>query len=130
VTEQRRHSEHAEEVLGHLSYEDHFGAVAHHQRASHAVPCRHSLERLSAPTPIVHIARRAARARNALRRVRIPQSHELLWLRVRQRAQEDALNQAEDGGSAADAQRQSENRHQGEPRLLAQDPRAISEIGP
>ena len=58
----------------------------------------------------------------------LPDRHELLGIFVRQRAQQNGVNDAEDRAVRANAECESENRNRGEGRIFRQHPQAVTHI--
>ena len=61
-------------------------------------------------------------------RVRVPDHHETLWIRIRQRPKDDAVEDAEDGRARADAEPERQHRRHGKPGTSDQHPHAKPEI--
>jgi hypothetical protein len=85
-------------------------------------------EHLIALAPVA--VQRAAdlRPRQAHRRRPVPERGQPLGLAEGQRPQRDAVDDAEDGGGGADAERDREDRRGGEAGLLAQHARAVAQV--
>ena len=71
-----------------------------------------------------------AAARPAPAQVLNLNGHHALGVRVRERVQQDVLDDAENGGCRADAQRQRQHRQRGEAGLVAQAAEAVAEVLP
>jgi len=94
------------------------------------------------PKSVIGQAVEPAGASVDVEKVRLGQSHrgaaradlaeldDAVGIRVRQRAQEHAVDDAEHRRAGADAERQREDGGRGEPGPLAQDARAVPEVGP
>ena len=78
--------------------------------------------------PVQIVRNRHARLRQAHQRVAVPDEHEAVGGRVRQRAQQHLIQQAEDGGIGANPERQRQDGDEREDRLLAQRAQRVSDV--
>ena len=61
-------------------------------------------------------------------RIHVPDEDQPFGVRIRERAQQHLVEQAENGGVCADAQRQRQDGDEGEQRLLAQGPERVADV--
>src|SRR5580704_3600568 len=91
--------------------------------------CRHSLELACAELPIFEI--RIGRPNHLLEmQIVLPDDNETIRVGIRERRQENALDNTEHGGVGAYAEGESEHRHGGEAGGFTQQPQPIAQISP
>jgi hypothetical protein len=59
---------------------------------------------------------------------RFPESDDLFWVAERKRLQKNSMNDGEDGSDCADAQSQGQDRHNGEPGILAHGAEGVKQV--
>ncbi len=87
----------------------------------------HLREALVLPLPVGVIARRQTRFGN-LRQIAVCDLHQTFGLRVGKRTEQQILHHAEDRRICANAQRQSQHRHNREPGILRQRANAVADV--
>ena len=115
AAERGRGAEQREEIGGHLFAQDLHGFPGSREGAGHAGVAREALERLGEPV-VFEVGRRDAKARRrrAARRRHLRQLHEPIGVRVGQRPEQHAIDNAEHGSVGADAERDRQDGHRGE----------------
>ena len=128
ATLRRRDAQRGEQVVG-----DRGAAHAHRTLAGHQVelaggerPDRG--ERLGQLAELEELGRRDPELVEAHRREPAGQEHQLLWPRVGQGPEQHAVDDREDRGVGADAERQGEHRDEGEPGRAEQAAGGVAEI--
>src|SRR5262249_40202918 len=126
ATGERRDAQHAEEIIRRREY-------ARAQRLTAARYRLHSTRvlgnGLEAAVALAHItAVWVGEVHRAALLAHLAQLHDALALRVRQRAQQHGVHDAEDGRAGPDAQRQRNDRNQGEAWLTQQHSRAVAQV--
>ena len=89
---------------------------------------RRVLDRRRLRLAVQIVGDRHARLREPNQRIRVPHEDQPLRVRVRQRPEQNLVQEAENGGIGANSQRQRHHRHQGEDRLLAQRADGIAKV--
>ena len=92
----------------------------------HAGVLRHRLEGVILVAEIDEV--RIGEAGIAAAMVHFPDCHQAIWLRIRQRPQQHAVHDAEDGGRRADAQRQRQDHGGAESEALPQPASRVSQV--
>ena len=135
--ERRLNAQGAEHVDRHPQTAQPFGLGAfriqdagreHGRAILHARVERDVLERPVARLPVHQVGGRRRRARPVAQRVRLPDLHEPVRLVQRQRLEQDAVDDGEDGGVGADAERQREGGDQGERFLCREHSPCVPEV--
>jgi hypothetical protein len=80
--------------------------------------------------PFSQVRRRDALLLDIPARMALPEHDQTIRLRVRQRAQQHAIDYCKDRGIRADRERERERGHGGEARMLAEHPGAIAQVLP
>jgi len=93
-----------------------------------AVHGRHSLEGPVLRAPVDEVGSGGGKPGKPLRGVDRDDHHQAIGIGEGERAQEDGVDDAEDGGVGTDAQRQRQHRHRGEAGTLDQRPQPIAQI--
>jgi hypothetical protein len=75
-----------------------------------------------------HLGKRERRILNPGGDLRLPQVHNAVGFGIRERAQEHAVDDAENRRVGADADRQREDRHRGEAGMTAQRAQAVADV--
>ena len=89
---------------------------------------RRVLDRRRLRLAVQIVGDRHARLREPNQRIRVPHEDQPLRVRVRQRPEQNLVQEAENGGIGANSQRQRHHGHQGEDRLLAQRADGIAKV--
>ena len=89
---------------------------------------RRVLDRGRLALAIEIVRNRDARLRQPHQRIAVPDEDETIGGGVRQRPQQNLIQQAENGGVGADAQRQRQHGDEGEDGLLAQRPQRVPDV--
>ena len=127
----RRDAERAEEVCRDARALNPFGACQPCQVVRGA-RCGHvERERVEDAAALLHVNEVRVGDADLLHaelRERVPHSHDAFRLRVRQRAEHDRVEGAEDDRVRADAEREREQRYRRERRTLPQKPRRVPQV--
>jgi hypothetical protein len=131
--ERRPCSQDREEVGRHLRRGHGFGLAAAGQVQARVLDERHLLEDVVLTLPVEIVGGRngeGSHPREGCRGRRMPDPHEPRGIGIRQRLEQDRVDDAEDGGVGADAESQDGNRGQGKSRALHEEPRSVPQILP
>ena len=126
--EGRAHSQQVEVGLGDELRGDALGLIDAGERHGAGIECGHGFEgaALGAPIEVIGIGCAAALDFGALHVA--PEFHQARRFGIGQRAQNDGIDHAEDGGVGADAEGQRERGDDGEAGTLAQGARGVAQI--
>jgi hypothetical protein len=89
---------------------------------------RRVLDRRRLSLAIEVVGNRHARLRQAHQRVPVPDEHEPFGLGIRQRLEQQLVEEAENGGVRADAERERQHRDEREDRVLAEAPERVTDV--
>jgi hypothetical protein len=89
-----------------------------------------AIERFALLAQVGEVAKRKLRERDAVLRGLLAEGHHAIRLRERQRLEQHRVDDAEDGGVGADAERQGKNRDRAIGGLLPQHARAVGHVSP
>ena len=120
-----RHAEGLEQAGGRLRDGDLLGALAPEQVGGNHLDQCQRLERLRARAPLEEVQRMHRDGRLRIRRL-FPERDEATGIRIRQRTQQHRVDEAEDRGVCADAERQREHGDHREARALAKRAQGVS----
>ena len=127
--EQRSDAEHSEEVFGDRSRDDLLGLAALLQSSRlRCVPAGHRLERRARRAPVRHVRGCRAFAIARLLEIGFEDRDDPVGRRVRQRAKQHGIDDAERGGISPYTQAENRDDERGEARLLAEDAQAIAKV--
>ena len=124
--DRRRHAQHPKEVRGHSHPADPFGLAVRHQRRHPRTDQRHVLEGVAARAPVEK--RRVADVAGRSGRAALADRDQAIRICVRQRTQQHGVEDAEDRGVRADAERQGHERDRREAGRAPQQPRRIANV--
>ena len=122
----RLHAEHPEEVRRDPHAADPFGFAVRDQRRDPRPDERHVLERVAALAPVEE--RRVADVAGRSGRAALADRDEPIGIRVRQRAEQHGVEDAEDRGVRADAERQRHERDGREAGRTPKQPRGVADV--
>ncbi len=126
AAERRSDAHHLEVIPAHADRRHALRLAIGHERR---YPRAHHRELFEAAAPLAPVEdRREPDVRREPREVAIAERDEALRLRVRQRPQQHGVDDGEDGGVGADAERQRDKRGGREPRGPPQHPEAVPDI--
>ncbi len=128
AAENRRDAEHVEEIMGHDADVHAIRFAALEQIEVHLVILDERVEGVRLRAVVVQLLNRDADRRAAGERRRFAHEHEAIAVRIRQRLQQNAVDEAEDRSVRADAERQREHGEQREPAILQQGPCAETKV--
>ena len=129
AAERRRAAEHRQVLVRHLLAGERFGLGVAAERRTPAAHRRHALDLRELRAPIHDVARRSPFVGRATAGPQVlPQHHQAIGAWIRQRPQHQRVDDGEDGGVGADAQRQREDGDGREPGRPQQRPDGVAQI--
>ena len=126
--ERRPHAEHVEEVRGDDARGDALGLRAAEQDEPHVVEFHESLEALRARAVVENLLIREAGVLDVGQRPLLPQHDEAVAVLIRQRAEQDAVDDAEDRRVGADPERHRQHDHDREARVAAEIAQPVAQV--
>jgi hypothetical protein len=131
AAERGAHAEQRRQRAGRVGYLDADRPIATGERRRALSPGRDRRARLAAPLQILEASQRHAEVRQAqLAGDLAVHTHQLLGLRVRQRPQDDGVDDAEDRRGGADAEGERDDEDRGQPRRLAHHAERVADVQP
>jgi len=122
----RLDAHHGKEIGRDLGHPNTIRRIPDHERGLTRTHARHALKRSHLRAHVCEIG--IGELQLAAARICLPNAHDLIRIRIRQRTQQHAIHHAEDRGARADSERQCEHRNSREHRALGQHAKAVTEV--